>query len=138
MNALINGYLTSMRLVANGETSYYNSNSAKWVHESDIPEETLFELKEWFRLSEEKAMSPFTKQKDLYVLKEYKRRHFNIAEVFKNGVKVATANMFYSVTQDWIFIYETIGGSGTSYSKGDVVMKIFIGESDFEKVICQS
>jgi hypothetical protein len=74
---------------------------------------------------------------DKYLIKEYKQRFWNVAEVFKNGNKILVVNKFYEVTTDWIFIYDTIGGSGTGYSKGDIVAKIFIGDSEFSKEYCE-
>ena len=70
---------------------------------------------------------------DKFILKEYPRRFWQIAEVFKNGFKIADINKFYEVTSEWIFIYSTKGGTGTGWSKGELIRKIFIGESEFSK-----
>ncbi len=73
---------------------------------------------------------------DRYLIKEYKQRFWQVAEVFKNGNKIADVNKFYDVTQEWITIYDTIGGSGTGWSKGSVLTKIFIGNAEFSKEYC--
>lgn len=70
---------------------------------------------------------------DKFVLKVYPRRFWEVAEVFKNDVKIASINRFYDVTPEWITIYETTGGSGIGFKKGDVISKIFIGNAEFEK-----
>ncbi len=64
-------------------------------------------------------------------IKEYKNRFWQVAEVYKNGVKIADVNKFYEVTTDWILIYDTVGGSGTGWKKGTLLQKIFIGDSEF-------
>lgn len=69
---------------------------------------------------------------DKFVLKVYPRRFWEVAEVFKNDVKIASINRFYDVTPEWITIYETTGGSGSGFKKGDVISKIFIGNAEFE------
>lgn len=70
---------------------------------------------------------------DKYLIVEHKQRHWNIADVYKNGTKITTVNKFYEVSDEWIIIYETVGGSGYGYSKGDVLQKIFIGDSGLNK-----
>lgn len=73
---------------------------------------------------------------DKFLIKEYKQRFWQVAEVFKNGIKIANINKFYDVTPDWIIIYDTIGGSGTGWNKGDILTKIFIGNAEFSKEYC--
>lgn len=73
---------------------------------------------------------------DKFLIREYKNRYWQVAEVFKNGKEVATINRFYEVNTDWIIIYDTIGGTGTGYRKGDVVQKIFIGNAELSKEYC--
>lgn len=73
---------------------------------------------------------------DKYCIKEYVQRFWNKAEVFKNGIKIADINKYYDVTADWIIIYDTNGGSGTGFSKGDILLKIFIGNAEFLKEYC--
>jgi adenine specific DNA methylase Mod len=73
---------------------------------------------------------------DEFKIKEYNQRFWQVAEVFKNGKKIADINKFYDVTTDWIIIYDTVGGSGTGYSKGDILNKIFIGNAEFSKEHC--
>jgi len=74
--------------------------------------------------------------KDQFVVKHFTNKCWEVAEVWKNGEKIATANLFYDVTQDWIIIYSTAGGSGIGWKKGDIIEKIYIGDSEFrlEKV----
>jgi hypothetical protein len=73
---------------------------------------------------------------DKFTIKEYNQRFWNVAEVFKNGSKIADINRFYDVTVDWIIIYNTVGGSGTGWRKGEVLKKIFIGNSEFSREYC--
>lgn len=73
--------------------------------------------------------------KDLFTIKEYRNRFWQVAEVFKNEKSICEINKFYDVTPDWIIIYDTSGGSGYGYSKGDIIRKIFIGDSEFKKEI---
>ncbi len=72
---------------------------------------------------------------DKIVLKEFKQRMWMVAEVWKNGKKIADINRFYKVTDEWIFIYGTEGGQGTGYVQGDLLRKIFIGDCEFKKEI---
>lgn len=67
---------------------------------------------------------------DKFLVKKYTHNFWQVAEVFKNGIKIATVNKFYDITPDWITIYDTIGGSGTGWRKGDVINKIFIGNAE--------
>jgi len=73
---------------------------------------------------------------DKFKIKEYKQRFWQVAEVFKNGKKIADINKFYDVTKDWIIIYDTVGGSGTGWNKGEILNKIFIGNAEFSKEHC--
>ena len=40
---------------------------------------------------------------------------------------------FYEAEGEWIRIFDSIGGSGTGYFKGELLKKIFIGDSEFER-----
>lgn len=73
---------------------------------------------------------------DKFKIKEYKQRFWQVAEVFKNGDKIADINKFYDVTPEWITIYETVGGTGTGWRKGEIFKKIFIGNAEFSKEHC--
>lgn len=72
---------------------------------------------------------------DKITLKEYRQRCWQVAEVFKNDVKIATVNRFYDVNADWIIIYETVGGSGYGYKPGNVIQRIYIGASEFKREV---
>jgi hypothetical protein len=41
-------------------------------------------------------------------------------------------NKFYKVSDDFIYIYHTIGGSGTGWREGDLKEKIKLTDSEFE------
>lgn len=73
---------------------------------------------------------------DKILIKEYRNRFWRIAEVFKNGTKIADINKFYDVTLGWIIIYETYGGSGIGFKKGNILEKIYIGDAEFSKEYC--
>lgn len=57
---------------------------------------------------------------------------WNIGKVYKNGKLIANINKFYEVTKDFIYIYDTAGGSD-SIKKGELIRKIYIGDCEFEK-----
>lgn len=71
---------------------------------------------------------------DKVLIKEYKNRFWDVAEIFKNDKKIATVNLFFSVKDDWIFIYNTAGGSGYGYKQGDLIEKIYIGDCELERI----
>jgi len=62
----------------------------------------------------------------------YPNRFWGIAEVFKDGRKIASINKFYDIDKDWIIIYETTGGQGIGYFKGNIITKIFIGDCELK------
>ena len=70
---------------------------------------------------------------DKFLIREYKGNFWQVAEVFKNGIKIADVNKFYSVTADWIIIYDTVGGTGYGYKKGEILAKIYIGNAEYSK-----
>lgn len=74
---------------------------------------------------------------DKFIIKEYPSREWQVAEIFKNEVKIADVNKYYEITSDFIIIYETIGGSGPGFQKGGVTDKIYIGEAELRKEICE-
>ena len=69
------------------------------------------------------------------ILKTFPNKMWRVAivEIYNNDVLEKTINIsrFYEVNDDYIIIYDTIGGSGTGYRKGDVLHKIKI-DCDFE------
>lgn len=71
---------------------------------------------------------------DYITLKVYTGNCWQVAEVFKNHKSIAKINKFYNVTEDWIIIYDEIGGSGTGFRKGDVIERIYIGNSEFKRI----
>ena len=75
-----------------------------------------------------------------YILKNYPQRFWHIAdlEVYLNGELIETIyiNKFYDVTADWFIEYDASGGSGIGWHKGEVIRKIYIGDSEFEAVTC--
>jgi hypothetical protein len=73
---------------------------------------------------------------DKIILKVFKQRCWDVAKVWKNNKEIATINRFYHIDEKWIYIYDTVGGQGTGYHKGDLVNKIYIGDCEFEKIEC--
>ncbi len=69
------------------------------------------------------------------VLKLFPNKMWSVAlvEIYNDNVlnKTININKFYEVNDDYIIIYDTIGGSGTGFTKGDVLHKIKI-DCDFE------
>lgn len=68
---------------------------------------------------------------DKITINKYPKRFWSVAEIFKNDVKIATVNLFFEVTDDWILIYKTDGHSG-NHQKGDLEQKIFIGDCEVQ------
>lgn len=71
---------------------------------------------------------------DKYILKHYTNRCWSVGEIYKNSELYANINLYYDVTPEFILIYETEGGTGTGFRKGDIKRKIYIGNSEFEKI----
>ena len=65
-------------------------------------------------------------------LRVYKNRVWQVAEVYENGVLVDTINLFYKVDDNYIYIYETDGGSGTGYRPGNLLRKISLEGGNFK------
>ena len=45
-------------------------------------------------------------------------------------------NNYYEVDKDFFCIYDTGGGSDSSY-KGELIEKIYIGDCEYEKIYCE-
>lgn len=43
-------------------------------------------------------------------------------------------NKFYVVSSDWFEIYETLGGSGSGFSPGELRRRVYIGDREYKKV----
>jgi hypothetical protein len=71
------------------------------------------------------------------ILKKYLNHYWSVAdlEIYKNDKleKVININKFYEINENYINIYETIGGSGVGYKKGDLLQKIEI-DCNFETI----
>jgi len=67
-------------------------------------------------------------------IEEYRCNFWRVAKVFRNGKEIETINRFFSVDEEWIYIYKTVGGTGTGFSRGDLIRKIFIGDCEFEHI----
>lgn len=70
---------------------------------------------------------------------KYPKRCWEVAEVIVKdfGVELKTynVNLFYEVDNKFIYIYETVGGSGYGYSKGNLKNKISIEDAEFNTII---
>ena len=71
---------------------------------------------------------------DRIELRHYLNRFWHVAEVYKNTHKIADINKFYEVDKDWILVFSCVGGSGTGWSKGELIQKIFIGNAEYKKI----
>ena len=71
------------------------------------------------------------------ILETYKNNFWNIGTVkiyYNNNLsKSIKINKFHDVIDDYIIIYETNGGLGTGFRKGDILHKIKI-DCDFETI----
>ena len=74
-----------------------------------------------------------------FILKKYTNRFWSVAEleIYKNEKLVETIliNKFYGVTKDWFFEYDASGGSGIGYKPGEIIRKIYIGDSEFKQIV---
>jgi hypothetical protein len=71
------------------------------------------------------------------ILRTFSHYSWGVAEVeiYADGTlsKTIKINRFYDVNDGFINIYETVGGSGTGYEKGDLIHRIAI-DCDFETI----
>jgi hypothetical protein len=72
---------------------------------------------------------------DKVVLKIRPNRFWSIGQVYKNDVLIAEINRHYEVDENFIHIYDTEGGSGTGFVKGELKEKISIANCEFKKEI---
>lgn len=70
---------------------------------------------------------------DKVILKINDNRFWSKGEVFKNGVLIAKINRHYEVDENFIYIYDSVGGSGTGWVKGELLEKINIANCEFKK-----
>jgi len=75
---------------------------------------------------------------DLVILTIYKGRCWCVAElsIFEEDklTETVSINKFYEVDEGSIRIYDTIGGSGYGYSKGNLLRKVSLSGKDFKTV----
>ena len=57
-------------------------------------------------------------------------QYWDAVTILKDGKVICNVNMFYEVTPEWIYVYETSGGSGIGWFKGELKRKIFIGDCE--------
>ena len=43
-------------------------------------------------------------------------------------------NMFHDISPEWITIYDTEGGTGTGFYKGDILHRIYIGDAEITTI----
>ncbi len=71
------------------------------------------------------------------ILKTFSHYSWGVAEVeiYSDStlIKTIKVNRFYDVNEGFINIYETVGGSGTGYRKGNLLHRILI-DCDFETI----
>jgi hypothetical protein len=71
------------------------------------------------------------------ILRTFSHYSWGVAEVeiYTDGAlsKTVKINRFYDVNDGFINIYETVGGSGTGYQKGNLTHRIVI-DCDFETI----
>jgi hypothetical protein len=73
------------------------------------------------------------------ILRKYTRYYWGNADVEiydEAGTLTRTieVNQFHDVKDDFIFIYETVGGSGTGYNPGPIQHKISLKDFEFETI----
>ena len=72
------------------------------------------------------------------ILTKYTRQFWSVAKVvvYEDGKKPKeyTVNLFHEVKDDAILIYDTVGGSGIGFKKGELLHRIPIGDAEFETV----
>lgn len=74
-----------------------------------------------------------------FVLKKYRDRFWQVAdlEIYEDEIckEVVSINKFYDVDSSWFTIYETEGGSGIGFKKGEIKRKIHIGDAEYKTEI---
>jgi hypothetical protein len=70
---------------------------------------------------------------DKVIVRIYQNRFWSIGEVYKNNVLIAEINRHYEVDENFIYIYDSVGGSGTGYKKGELLQKISIANCEYKK-----
>ena len=74
-----------------------------------------------------------------YVLKKYKGVVWGVAELFvcegdpesSLFTSLIKINLFYEVDSNWFSVYDTIGGTGTGWRKGELIRKINISDGEY-------
>lgn len=73
-----------------------------------------------------------------FILTTYTQNFWGASELkmYENNelIEITPINKFFTISEDWIFIYNEIGGSGIGFKRGDIIKKIFIGDSEFEHI----
>lgn len=68
----------------------------------------------------------------------YPRRFWHKADleisIDNNIVEIIAVNRFYEINNDFFTIFDTVGGQGTGYNKGNILRKINISECEFETI----
>jgi hypothetical protein len=52
----------------------------------------------------------------------------------KSRSETIQINKFYDISPEWIYIYDTEGGTGTGFTKGNLIQKVFIGDAEFRTI----
>ncbi len=76
---------------------------------------------------------------DKILITKYPNRFWQVAKIEKfrddNLVETIMVNRFMEVNEDWVLVFDTVGGSGTGYSKGELLRKISTSNSEVSTVI---
>ena len=76
---------------------------------------------------------------DEYILFKFPNRFWDVAELIHvhDGriIEAININKFYEVDSNWFYIYDTVGGQGTGYKKGELLRKICIAGCEFKSVL---
>jgi hypothetical protein len=70
---------------------------------------------------------------DKVVLKIDESKFWSKGQVFKNDILIAEINRHYEVDENFIYIYDSAGGSGTGWVKGELQEKINISNCEYKK-----
>ena len=58
---------------------------------------------------------------------------WDIGEVWVGKRLEAKVNRYYKVTEDWIYIYNSVGGHDT-HERGELIRKISLKDREYERV----
>ncbi|MCK5614036.1 hypothetical protein KAR91_69880 [Candidatus Pacearchaeota archaeon] len=69
-----------------------------------------------------------------YTFTHYKNRFWCVGELKCNDDREWKINRFWEVDKEWFYIFDTAGSSGSGFTEGALIEKIYIGDAEFKIV----